>query len=59
MMFGMVLKEKIEKDENGNDVRKSEKIKSREGQSVKLVELLDEAKERALKTFEERMKQKD
>lgn len=30
-MFGMVLKEKIEKDENGNDVRKSEKIKSREG----------------------------
>jgi arginyl-tRNA synthetase len=56
MMFGMVLKEKIEKDENGNDVRKSEKIKSREGQSVKLVELLDEAKERALKTFEERMK---
>lgn len=58
-MFGMVLKEKIEKDENGNDVRKSEKIKSREGQSVKLVELLDEAKERALKTFEERMKQKD
>ncbi len=55
-MFGMVLKEKIEKDENGNDVRKSEKIKSREGQSVKLVELLDEAKERALKTFEERMK---
>ena len=58
-MFGMVLKEKIEKDENGNDDRKSEKIKSREGQSVKLVELLDEAKERALKTFEERMKQKD
>lgn len=56
MMFGMVLKEKIEKDENGNEVRKSEKIKSREGQSVKLVELLDEAKERALKTFEERMK---
>jgi hypothetical protein len=31
MMFGMVLKEKIEKDENGNDVKKSEKIKSREG----------------------------
>jgi len=27
----MVLKEKIEKDENGNDVKKSEKIKSREG----------------------------
>lgn len=47
MMFGMVLKEKIEKDENGNDVKRSEKIKSREGQSVKLVELLDEAKERA------------
>ena len=56
MMFGMVLKEKIEKDEHGNDVKKSEKIKSREGQSVKLVELLDEAKDRALKTFEERMK---
>lgn len=31
MMFGMVLKEKIEKDEQGNEVRKSEKIKSREG----------------------------
>jgi len=27
----MVLKEKIEKDENGNDVKKSKKIKSREG----------------------------
>jgi len=30
-MFGMVLKEKIEKDEQGNEVKKSEKIKSREG----------------------------
>jgi len=56
MMFGMVLKETITIDENGKEVRKAEKIKTREGKSVKLAELLDEAKDRALKTFEERIK---
>jgi len=45
-------------DEEGNEVKKAEKIKTREGKSVKLAELLDEAKDRALKTFEERAKAK-
>lgn len=35
--------------------KKVEKIKTREGKSVKLMELLDEAKNRALKTFSERL----
>ena len=35
-------------------VKKITKIKTREGKSVKLVELLDEARDRALKTFAER-----
>jgi len=43
-------------DENGKEVRKAEKIKTRAGKSVKLSELLDEAKDRALATFEERIK---
>jgi arginyl-tRNA synthetase len=35
-------------------VKKAEKIKTREGKSTKLSELLDEAKNRALAMFEER-----
>lgn len=58
MMFGMVLQENVTVDEEGNETKKAEKIKTREGKSVKLAELLDEAKERALKTFEERAKAK-
>ena len=51
MMFGMVLQETVTIDESGKEIRKAEKIKTRAGKSVKLSELLDEAKERALKTF--------
>ena len=57
-MFGMVLQENVSVDESGKEVSKTEKIKTREGKSVKLEELLDEAKNRALKSFEERIKQK-
>ena len=46
MMFGMVLQE----DEEG----KVGKIKTRSGESVKLMELLDEGKNRMIKSFEER-----
>ena len=59
MMFGMVLQEVITIDENGKEVKKQEKIKTREGKSVKLIELLDEAKERQLKMFKQRMGQSD
>mmetsp|Transcript_11515 Transcript_11515/g.17358 ORF Transcript_11515/g.17358 Transcript_11515/m.17358 type:complete len:587 (-) Transcript_11515:29-1789(-) len=55
MMFGMVLQEVVTVDENGKEVKKQEKIKTRAGKSVKLVELLDEAKERQLQMFKDRM----
>ena len=42
-------------DDEGNIV----KIKTRAGKSVKLVELLDEAKERALVIFKERKGQEE
>lgn len=51
MMFGMVLQEVVTIDENGKEVKKQEKIKTRSGDSVKLSELLDEARDRALVTF--------
>lgn len=54
MFFGMVQQETITTDDKGKEVKKVEKIKTREGKSVKLAELLDEAKMRALKLFEER-----
>jgi len=54
MMFGMVLQENVSVDAEGNEVKKAEKIKTREGKSVKLAELIDEARDRALKSFEER-----
>jgi arginyl-tRNA synthetase len=45
----------VTENEDGEMVKKAEKIKTRSGQSTKLSELLDEAKLRALKMFEERM----
>lgn len=54
MPFGMVLQENTTENEAGEEVKKIEKIKTREGKSTKLSELLDEAKHRALKMFEER-----
>ncbi len=54
MPFGMVLQENTTENEDGEEVKKVEKIKTREGKSTKLAELLDEAKNRALKMFEER-----
>lgn len=47
MPFGMVLQE--------NEEGKASKIKTREGKSTKLAELLDEAKQRALDMFKARM----
>lgn len=46
MMFGIMLQEVETTDEKGNKVKKAVKIKTREGKSVKLQELLDEAVER-------------
>lgn len=51
MKFGMVLQEKVTVDENGKETRTTEKIKTRAGKSIKLEELLDEAKKRAMETF--------
>ena len=59
MQFGMVLQESKEVGEDGKEVVKAEKIKTREGKSIKLAELLDEAKSRAIKMFEERMGSED
>jgi len=58
MMFGMVLQETVTVGADGKEVRKTEKIKTRAGTSVKLAELLDEARDRAFKAFEERANQK-
>jgi len=55
MPFGMVLQETIGEDKDGEVSKKVEKIKTREGKSVKLAELLDEAKNRAIKMFQDRM----
>jgi arginyl-tRNA synthetase len=67
MHFGLVLQEseeqEEEKGEEGKDGKKApakkkvQKIKTREGKSVKLLELLDEAKARALAIFQERLKE--
>lgn len=59
MMFGIMKQETETVDEQGNKVIQAKKIKSREGGSVKLQELLDEAVERQFKTFQERLKQTD
>jgi arginyl-tRNA synthetase len=56
MPFGMILQETMEEAEEGKEAKKKiEKIKTREGKSVKLVELLDEARDRAIKMFKERL----
>ena len=57
MMFGMVLQEEITMVD-GKEVKKLGKIKTRAGKSVKLAELLDEARDRALQSFEDRASQK-
>jgi len=57
MMFGVVMNETVTIDENGKEVRKQERIKTRAGKTIKLSDLLDEAKDRALATFEQRIKQ--
>lgn len=59
MPFGMVLQENVTENEDGEIVKKAEKIKTREGKSTKLSELLDEAKFRALKMFDERLQNQE
>jgi len=67
MGFGLVLQEsevqeeesKVpgkEEEKKAPAKKKVEKIKTREGKSVKLMELLDEAKSRAMKNFQDRQK---
>ncbi len=64
MMFGTVMQETPVLDEAGEPVMdaktkkpkvKVEKMKTRSGDTVKLADLLDESKERALKIFKERL----
>ena len=40
---------------DGKEVKKVEKIKTRAGKSVKLAELLDEGRDRALQSFHDRV----
>lgn len=55
MVFGMVCSETEVLDEKTGKMKmKQVKMKTRSGDTVKLAELLDEAKVRALKQFEER-----
>ena len=54
MMFGVVQQETIEMVD-GKEVKKVEKIKTRAGKSVKLAELLDEGRDRALQSFHDRV----
>jgi len=56
MPFGMVLQETTEEGKDGEEAKKKiEKIKTREGKAIKLVELLDEARDRAIQMFKERL----
>lgn len=55
MMFGMILHEVEHTDEQGKVTIKQERMKTRSGETIKLIQLLDEARDRALKTFEERI----
>mmetsp|Transcript_16446 Transcript_16446/g.22587 ORF Transcript_16446/g.22587 Transcript_16446/m.22587 type:complete len:184 (+) Transcript_16446:808-1359(+) len=54
MMFGMVLRESDEEVKEG-EKKKVERIKTREGKTIKLEDLLNEAKTRALDQFKERL----
>lgn len=58
-MFGIMLQEEESTDASGKTVKKAVKIKTREGKSVKLEELLDEAVNRQYKIFQERQKQSE
>jgi len=51
MNFGMVLQETTSVDEQGKETKQVGKIKTREGKSTKLSELLDESEARAMKQF--------
>jgi arginyl-tRNA synthetase len=53
MGFGLVLMESV--DEDGK--KSASKIKSRSGETIKLMELIDEGKIRALAMFKERQAQ--
>jgi len=65
MGFGLVLQESQEEEKEAEEEKKGkqpkkkvEKIKTRSGKSEKLMSLLDEAKNRAMQTFEERLNPK-
>jgi len=56
MMFGTVMSENLVVDEaTGQTKKKIEKMKTRSGDTVKLAELLDESKTRAMAIFEARL----
>mmetsp|Transcript_35142 Transcript_35142/g.46279 ORF Transcript_35142/g.46279 Transcript_35142/m.46279 type:complete len:171 (+) Transcript_35142:919-1431(+) len=56
MQFGTVMQEVEYVDEaSGKTKKKQEKMKSRSGDTVKLADLLDEAKTRAMAVFEARL----
>lgn len=54
MKFGMVLREVKKLNAKGKEVISTERIKTREGEQIKLIELLDEAKNRQLDNFHKR-----
>lgn len=55
MQFGTINQETITVDEEGKETKKIEKMKTRSGDTVKLADLLDEAKTRALAIFQARL----
>lgn len=56
MQFGTVMQETMVEDPaTGKSKKKIEKMKTRSGDTVKLAELLDEAKARALQVFQKRL----
>jgi arginyl-tRNA synthetase len=48
MGFGLMKQEEIKINEDGTETKTAGKIKTRSGQSIKLKQLLDESKARAL-----------
>jgi arginyl-tRNA synthetase len=55
MVFGMVCSEEMQTDpKTGKEVKKLVKMKSRSGDTVKLTELLNEARARALEELKKR-----
>lgn len=58
MQFGTVMQEtEYEDEKTGEKKTKIEKMKTRSGDTVKLAELLDESRERALEMFKKRLEQ--